>query len=376
MKTNMNIVINALTITSRHKGGKTYIVNLVNALVGIDKKNKYYIIVNKNGKTLFKNLNSAINFKVIVMPISGKNKKARLFFDHIILPLWAYLKSIDILLYPNNIGPLINIIPYVVVVHDLGCLNIYKTISRPRQLYYKLFFTHSLKKSSCIITVSRFTKNSILKNVKSKLPKILVVYEGVNPIDFPPSNKSEFNYILFVGTLYQHKNISSLISAFSWLKNKYNIKHKLVIVGLDIDGKQVGILRRFAQKKGVVKDILFTGAVSDYRLKQYYLNADLFITPSLFEGFGLPILEAMGAGIPVIASNNTAMPEVVGDAGILVKPKDIKGMAEAMYKILSNSKFRIHLIKKGHKRVKRFSWEKTAQGVLKVLQEVYDINQR
>ncbi|MBD1935687.1 MULTISPECIES: glycosyltransferase family 4 protein [Cyanophyceae] len=178
-------------------------------------------------------------------------------------------------------------------------------------------------------------------------------------------NKYDFSkpYLLFVSTIEPRKNITNLIAAFNYLKQTYKIEHQLVLVGQ----KGWHYEPIFAEIEGSAfqSEIHHLDYLSDEMVALFYSKADAFVYPSHYEGFGLPVLEAMTLGTPVITSNTSSLPEVVGDAALLVDPNDAMGLAEAILQVISDSQFRQELIKKGKERAKMFSWERTARETLK-----------
>ena len=179
----------------------------------------------------------------------------------------------------------------------------------------------------------------------------------------------DFPFILYVGALTKRKNIPALINAYYHLK-KERMEHKLVIVGKTTLGSDE--ILETVKEMQLQNEVLFPGYVPDEDLPAMYNAAALFVFPSLFEGFGFPPLEAMACGTPVISSNTTSLPEIVGDAGIMVSPNDITELTRAMYEVLTNNDLRRSLIDKGLNRVKMFSWENTVSETLKVYQDVME----
>ena len=176
-------------------------------------------------------------------------------------------------------------------------------------------------------------------------------------------------FILYVGNVESRKNVSLLIKSIYKLK-KQGIKHKLVIIGARGFGfKQINEL---VIELKLSDEVIFTGYIPDEDLVKFYNAADLFVFPSLYEGFGLPPLEAMACGCPVIVSNTSSLPEVVGNAGILIDPHDFDALAEEMYQILTNNDLKQNLSKKSVTRAKLFSWEKTARETWKVYEKVLE----
>ncbi len=233
----------------------------------------------------------------------------------------------------------------------------------------------SIKKADIIIADSYSTKRDIVKFFRIKEEKIKVVYLGVESRFHPISNVEEYRLrnnlpskmILNVGTLEPRKNVAALIRAFKKLKGRGLKDYKLVIAG----DKGWLYKRIFDEVKSndLQEEVLFLGIVEDEDMPMLYNCADIFVYPSLYEGFGLPPLEAMACGIPVITSNTSSLPEVIGNAGIMVDPDDINALCKAMYNVLKDKKLWHQMSNKGLERAKLFSWEETAKKVL----EIYDL---
>jgi glycosyltransferase involved in cell wall biosynthesis len=231
-----------------------------------------------------------------------------------------------------------------------------------------------------IIADSQNTKNDCIKYLGIPEEKIKVIYLAPDSIYQPINNKQEireqvckkynieFPFILYTGTLEKRKNIPILIKAFYKLK-KMGISHKLLIVGKK--GWKYDDIFKTIKTLNLQKDIMFTGYVPKEDLVKFYNLADLFVYPSLYEGFGLPPLEAMACGCPVITSNTSSLPEVVKDAGIMFNPYCVDELVKIMYEVLIDESLRIELSRKGLERAKLFNWRKTAEETWKVYEGVY-----
>ena len=245
---------------------------------------------------------------------------------------------------------------------------------------YRALLPRTIKSADKIIAISHHTKNDIIQHFKIPEDKIKVIHLAANknykPLQGDKINKIKQKYdlncpfILYVGGLAPNKNVKRLIQAFYKLK-KQGINHKLILTGVK-RWKYKSIFETI-EKLNLQKDVIFTGYVPDEDLPALYNAADLFVYPSLYEGFGLPPLEAMACGTPVITSNTSSLPEVVGDAGIMVNPYDVDELANKMYEVLTNDGLGEELSKKGLERAKLFSWKKCAEEHLKVYEEVYNM---
>jgi len=253
--------------------------------------------------------------------------------------------------------------PFLVTVHDLArlCFNPDRETIGERILL-KLDI-REIKRASHIIAVSQNTKSDLIKYLNIPEERITVIYNGVDHSIFKPvkSKPSHEPYILYVGTERARKNLSSLFHAFSRLKGEFK---GLKLVKLGSPGRSDEFRKRTIRQiesLGLDEDVIFVDWVAENDLPHYYSAASVFVYPSLHEGFGLPPLEAMACGCPVVTSNTSSLPEVVGDAAIMVDPYDIDGLANVMREVLTNDGLRQGMIEKGLKQAKKFSWEKTAQ---------------
>jgi glycosyltransferase involved in cell wall biosynthesis len=240
---------------------------------------------------------------------------------------------------------------------------------------YKNYVKRCLQWTDLVITISKNSKKDIVEYLKVDPTRIYVTplasryYPDYLPEELAvqpqTSNEYDFSkpYLLFVSTLEPRKNITSLITAFNLLKQEYEIEHHLVIIGQ----KGWGYESIFSAIKSSTweRQIHHLDYLSDEMVALFYSKADVFVYPSHYEGFGLPVLEAMTLGAPVITSNTSSLPEVAGDAALLVDPNDPTDLAEAILKVISDSQFRRELIQKGKERAKLFSWERTAKETLK-----------
>jgi glycosyltransferase involved in cell wall biosynthesis len=295
------------------------------------------------------------------------------------LPLYLYLhpKALDIFFSPTHYAPRFSPIPTVVSVMDVSYLHFPETFAKKDLYQLETWTKYSVKNAAKVFTISEASKNDIMKFYQKKSDDVVVTHLGIKDIDADKRTKSmeeihkkynlSKNYFLFVGTLQPRKNITRLIEAFSLLKKK-NPEIELVIVGRK--GWKYDDILAAPEKYEVKESVLFLDFVPDEDLPSLYGNALAYILPSLYEGFGLPVLEAMKYDCPVITSDCSSLPEAGGDAALYVNPEDVKDIAEKMETIANNNDLRQELIKKGHEQVKKFSWEKTAQETLAVLETV------
>lgn len=353
-----------------------YVRGLISHLGKIDRRNEYFIITHRGKKADF--IPKQSNFTKIGTSISYENHFTRDLWEQVYLPLVLRRHKIDVYHGPNHILPCISNTGMVLTIHDMIAFSKwYKPISRFR--VQRLLKT-SAKRAHKIITVSENSKRDIIKILGVPEEKVKVIYNGIDDVYEPIDDKRGLDFvktrygitsrfILHVGSLNPRKNIPRLIDAYNMLPAEILKEYELVIVGK----KSWKADKIFAKTKklGLEDRVIFTGFVADSDLPLLMNAADLLAFPSLYEGFGIPPLEAMACGTPVVASNTSSIPEVVGDAALLFDPYNVEEIANAMYRALTNEQLRDELRQKGFKRAKQFSWEKAARETLAVYEGVY-----
>jgi glycosyltransferase involved in cell wall biosynthesis len=376
----MRIGINTLFMIPEHVGGtEIYLRNLLINLAKIDNENEYILFTNKENFGTFGIEQD--NFSEVLCNIPARLRPLRMLWEQLVLPLQIKKHNIDILHSPGYVSPLLASCPSVVTIHDMQYYYYPKNFVKARLIYFKIFVPLSAKKATKIITVSNNSKKDIVNILKIPEDKVIVTYaasRSLNRRNLKDEIKRreamqkysiEGRYILSVASLLPHKNLDGLIYAFEKIANK--IEHQLILVGI----KETALkdIQSTLEQVGILKDrIKVLGFVADKDLFYLYSGADLFVLPSLFEGFGLPILEAMSCGCPVMASNVTSIPEIVGEAGLLINPRDIDDISTKMYMILTNDQLKRDLIKRGYERVKTFSWLEMAKKTLKVYKTAFE----
>lgn len=301
--------------------------------------------------------------------------KPKKLWTQIGLPLDLYLHKPrpNIFFTPTHYAPRFCPVPSVISIMDLSYVHFPQTFKKSDLYQLTSWTAYSVKKAKRIITISEASKNDIIKHYQVTPDRVMVTYPGFKPTlsQKPPEIKMDQilkkygingNYLLFVGTLQPRKNIARLIEAFSKL-NSPSIN--LVIVGKA--GWLYEEIYAAPKKFGVEKRVKFLDYVSDEDLSILYKNALCFVLPSLYEGFGLPILEAMSNGCPVVTSNVSSLPEAAGTAAVFVDPESVQSIKEGIEKVTQDQRLRRKLIENGFKQVKKFSWEKTAKETLDVL---------
>lgn len=261
----------------------------------------------------------------------------------------------------------LNLKPKIITCHDL--LPLFYPDSFLTQTLEKFLF-RGLTDAVKIIAISQNSKKDIINYFRIKENKIKVIYQGVNSSLFYPKGNEDNGFIFHISNEGKHKNVPFILNALKVLEQRGKIKNiKLLKAGKAFNIKERKNNTELVKKLKLDDNVKFFNDVSDEKLVNFYRSASVFVYPSLYEGFGLPVLEAMASGCPVIAGNTSSLPEIVGNAGILINPEDVSGFANAIEKVLTNKNLRMEMIERGIEQAKKFSWEKCAKETLKVYKE-------
>lgn len=315
---------------------------------------------------LFKLSSQSIAFIPIDSPVIGPRRELTFFL------LRSMVNQMDLFHCLSSYMPVFGLdIPTIITVHDLKYLLFPQLLgSRMKAVYYSMIVKRGMHKAAHIIAVSESTKTDIMKlGIDSRMIKVIHeanTLEHDGKVDSLPLGDSDKPYFLFVGEDRPHKNIDRLISAHHMLRGLMGVRCPRLVIAGPISRRLSKVDSEMAEKNGVV----LAGQVDDARLLQLYRNALALVYPSLYEGFGLPILEAMAAGTPVITSNCSAMAEVAGAAALLVDPRSIDQIKQAMRRMVLDSKERNRLRRLGLNHVRRYSWDKAARLTLQTYEEV------
>ena len=374
----MNIAIDATSIPKNKTGVGVYLVNLINELSNIDYNNDYYIFVQSDDADSF-NIDKA-NFNFIIID-SNKYRKTilRLLWEQLILPKKLKRYNIDILHSPHYTAPIFSKVSKVITFHDMTFYTLPQVHTFFKRLLFKTYMKISSKIADKILTVSKSTAKDVQKILKVNSDKICVTYNAKKDIYRPINDKKKIkeiclkykisnDYILFVGTLEPRKNIKTLIKSYSKLIDEINKDIKLVIVGKK--GWMYKEIFKLIKYLEIEEKVIFTGFADLDDLPYLYNGAEMFVYPSIYEGFGIPVLESISCGVPTITSNVSSMPEVIGNAGITIDPTDIIELKNSMKKIIKNDNLKKKLKNLGIKQSKKFTWENCAINTLEVYQKV------
>lgn len=370
----MKIIVNAITANSLMRGAERYTNELITALSEIDKKNRYVIVKGRWQNYYDQGLPS--NFRYITLPFP-KSQILRNFFQAFFFPIFLALQGYDVVHYPNVLPVLFKNKKLVVTVHDLIEYYCPSSFNKIQVIWRKYNLENIVRKSRYVLAISNFTKKTIKEHTNSSGKELIVIYNGFRKSIFAKSTHTRIintNYFLCVSVHEAHKNLVGLFKAYHNLPDEVKSSYKLVIVGRE--GPESKRIYNTVKHLKLLSRTVFIKSCSDADLGSLYRNAQIFLLVSKIEGFGLPILEAMACGVPIIASGNTALPEVCGDAALYIDPSDVNSIKNAMMLLVNNEKKRKDLISAGYERLKIFSWTETARRVLNVYERIVANHQR
>ena len=372
----MKIGIDASRAFGKERTGtEEYSYQLIKNLAMMDTSRHQIFLYLKKDFSINFNLPDNFQLKII--------SKER-FWTQIGLASEMMMNKPDILFIPSYAIPQIHPAKTVVTIHGLEYRYCPECYSLKERLLLELNTRSSVKWASKIITPSESTKKDLIKFYKVDADKIKVIYHGVEKSPLlrggwgcvkevsqhtPSPSQEGNNSILFIGRLEKRKNLVNLIKAFEFFRRRHwpmspsEKLCKLTLVGKK--GFGFAEIKKAIQDSPFKKDIVLKSYVSEEEKSELYKNADLFILPSFYEGFGLPVLEAMSYGAPVICSNASSLPEAAGDAALLINPNSPKEIAEAMKKVFSDDNLREKMVEKGFENVKKFSWEKCVRETMR-----------
>jgi glycosyltransferase involved in cell wall biosynthesis len=370
----VRIGINALYLLPGKVGGsETYIRNLVQSLSKLDRDNTYVIFINKESIGIFQEL--APRLIIVPCPIQATNRPIRILWEQLILPFQIRSLKIDVLLSAGMTAPFFSPVPSILVIFDLQHVNQPQNFSRLHLFFLKTIIDLSAKTSDGIITISEHVKKDIIKYYKIGAENIAVAHLAVNHelffplgIDNLSSIRTKYKlparYLLYAAALLPHKNHARLLQSFKEVV-KGIPGTTLVLTGAWDKGHEK--IASLISELGLQKDVIMLGWIPFEDIPILYRGAEIFIFPSLHEGFGLPILEAMASGVPVVCSRIEPLVEIAGNAAVLVDPYDKSDIVRGMLSVFRDKALRMKLIEAGILRAKTFTWERTASNTLAFL---------
>ena len=367
----MHIGIDASRIAIDERSGtENYTLRLIESLGKVDDKNRYTLYFNKL-PDFFEIAKKNVSTRFIPMPY---------LWTQLRLAVECLLRPPDILFVPAHTIPLIRrpSLKTIVTVHDLGAEFLEAYHKFPQKIYLNWSTQYVAREATKIIAVSKSTRKDLTTTLKAPASKIDVVYEGVDHSFFYPRDTKEVEtvkmkyglknrYFVYVGTIQPRKNLARLIEAFAKLAPS---KTDLVLAGKS--GWLNTEIYQAPKKFGVSDNVKFLGYVAQEDLPALYTGSVAFTLPSLYEGFGLPLIEAMACGAAVLTSNVSSLPEVSGGYALLVRPNDVNDIAYNLARLIKEEDLRWKLSAQGLEWAKNFSWEKTARETIKVFEKVYE----
>jgi glycosyltransferase involved in cell wall biosynthesis len=366
----MNIVINAIALLSPSTGVGNYVYNLSTEFRRLRPDfnyTYYYGYFSRKLKGRVRENGNVYRAKEFIKRTPILSSHAR---DLRIKLACLHLKNYDVYFEPNFIPLDIRAKKRVTTVHDFSFYLHPEWHPKERVEYFLKNFFPKIQKSDFIITVSEYVAREAREMLKIEKARIKTIYNGCNTIfnrcgDEEVRMKLPENYLLFVGSLEPRKNVVSLLKAYALLPDPIKREYKLLLAGFKgwQNAEILGLVNKMKEH------VEYLGYVGNTELAHLYRKATCFVYPSLYEGFGLPPLEAMACGCPVVVSNVASLPEVCGDAAYYIDPYHVENIAEGISKVATDKVLRQRLIQKGIERAKFFSWEKSAEEHLRLFEE-------
>ena len=376
----MHIGIDAHAIGARQGGNETYIKNLIKALAELDGENRYTLyLANAEAAASWRSdfTRRFGNFEVRLLP-----PPTPLIRVPVALAFDLRFRPVDVL-HVQFTAPPFCPVPVIATIHDLAFEHLPETFTRRGSLQLKITVRRTAKKAARVATVSEYSRQDLIRTYRLPPEKVVVTHNGIEP-HFTPQPRSADeaeslrrrlgigrDFILAVGSLQPRKNLIRLMRAYSKLRSEQaSFHHQLVIVGRQL-WLADGIFEE-VQRQPWAQDVILTGYVADEDLPALYRAATAFVYPSLFEGFGLPPVEAMACGTPVVTSNTSSLPEVVGEAAVLVDPYDEQDLIRALLKIVNDHSLRAQLRERGLAQAQKFTWRAAAEKTLELYRDSFN----
>ncbi len=390
----MRIGINALLVSAaqsyRNAGISRYTLNLLNALRLVDSPHEYTLFVSE--RAIAEQLTSIPNSTIRLVGWGTTHPASRVLWEHLQLAGEVRQHGLDLLHAPTNILPLGLPCPGIATLHDLAFLRFPEFFRPTRRVYQQWLTRHSARHAALIIAISEHTRHDATELLKVPEERIRVIYPILDERFSLPCSAETIqafrqrrqlpeHFILFLATLEPRKNIARLLSAYHLLIRETDLPHILVLAGGK--GWSVQTLEQQVYSLGIQQRVHVVGYVPEEEKPLWYHAADLFVYPSLYEGFGLPVAEAMACGVPVVTSNVASLPEVVGDdaawgeqAALTVHPHDTESLARSMQQGLGDNALRQQLRERGLARAKRFAAGPLAQQIIQAYQDAAHLARR
>ena len=367
------------TSASRERAGiGRYARELIRALSCVDQTNRYVLFVPRDAHDDLLRFDWSSNFSVRRAPLTERYLAALWHRARVPLPIETFIGGVDVFYSPDFLLPPTRARRKLVTVHDLSYVRVPECFPAPLLNYLNRAVPPSVARANLILADAVSTQRDLIDVYRVPMDKIKVLYSGVDPRFLPDVSESSQArvreltqgkpYLLSVSTIQPRKNYARLIEAFAKIANSelqiahtpYAIRHMLLVI-CGAKGWMFDEIFKTVERLGLQDRVIFPNFFSDEDLPALYAGATLFVYPSLYEGFGLPVVEAMACGLPVVSSNASSLPEVGGDAVLYFDPRDVDAMVDAIRRALSDESLRANLRVRGIAQAKKFSWDKSAR---------------
>ncbi len=368
--TGLRVTINTLSVTMGNEGIRTMLVGLVPALVRAGGDHRFRLLCSRANVGLFAGAGDGV--ERLVLSTARRRTLVRILQDQIVVP-WVVARNTDVLFTPSSVGSIAATVPQVVAfqaglalpsIRRLGAAD----LSLPHRVYFGPVMRLSHQRATAITPVSDYLARQLIADTGIPSAKVEAILLGIDGVACMPGQNG--NYALVVGTLWPYKNLAKFVDAFAIARPRLPDGFRLVVAGRDPDGHQMSIIRSRIDAGGLSDLVELVGHIEGAPLDQLYRNATVVVIPSLLEGFGLPALEAMAWGVPVIASDRTALPEVVGGAAVLVDPDDPVEMANRLVEVANDPDLCDRLVAAGRQRAAELSWDRAAESYITLFERV------
>ena len=371
----MKVIVDLLSIIpGRNRGTQTYVDSLLPELYVLPDID-IVCLTNKLNHDYYR---TKLQFQCQLTPINGANRLFRTLYQQIAMSSAAKLAGGDVLFCPAYLSPVFRALPTVVVLHDMNFRDIPESVPMGVRLTYNIVVPRAVRSASRIITVSQFSKERIIDQLGDIGGKVVVVHEGPlaslcknAEVDWSLLAKKysiRGEYFLSISSGAPHKNLKRLVQGFVEMKKQSLGEQQLVLIGHELDGD----IRAYLEDQGYPDDLVATGFVSEEEKVSFLKNSIAYFFPSLYEGFGLPALEAHSCGLPLAASRYASLPEVCGRGAIYFDAMSVESIQNTFLDLCKNTDLRRHLVQAGYDNLSRFSWQRAATETLEVLRSAVE----
>jgi glycosyltransferase involved in cell wall biosynthesis len=371
----MRIVLNGWFIDQPHTGSGQYTLQLLKQLPRVAPQHEYALVVPHKGSFKIYDITTDADFQLLTSNIKSPTSNFRkLLFEQSIMPRAAQAYEADVLHIPYWAPPLRSSVPIVVTIHDIIPLILPKYRGGPLVRAYTQLVSAAARGATLILTDSDASRDDIRQHLHIPADRVHPIYlaadpeftDHLDPIDTAALRKNydlPEDYVLYLGGCDARKNVETLLQVYTWAQDVLGESYPLVFAGSlpDRHDEFFHDPRVIAKQIDVENVVRFIGRVAEEDKVALYQQARAFLYPTLYEGFGLPALEALACGVPVVGSNASSVPEIVGEAGILVDPKDARAMAGALIAVCTEDALHDELSERALKQSEKFSWEKCAR---------------